>query len=119
MLRGEALLEKLKELSGASKEDLIRACGYVSTRSDGLERVNFTAFYTAVLDAKGVTFSRGSAGDGRRGRKASYKARVHHNGNLMVGRRYLSMLDFRPGDRFEIKLSPSQIQLVLLELADD
>ena len=119
MLRGEELLGKIKELSGASKEDLARACGYVSTRSDGLERVNFTAFYSALLDAKGVKFAGGGAGGGRRGRKVSYKTKVHHSGNLMVGQRYLSMLDYRPGDRFEIKLSPSQIQLVLLDTADD
>ncbi len=119
MLRGEELLGKIKELPGASKEELARACGYVSTRSDGLERVNFTAFYSALLDAKGVKFAGNSTGGGRRGRKVSYKTKVHHSGNLMVGQRYLSMLDFRPGDRFEIKLSPSQIQLVLLDMADD
>lgn len=119
MLRGEELLEKLKELSAASNKDLARACGYVSRRGDGMERVNLNAFYSALLDAKGVKFAGAGASCGRYGRKARYKTKVHFNGNLMVGKTYLSMLNFRPGDRFEIKLSPSQIQLVLLEMADD
>lgn len=119
MLRGEELLERLKQLRGASRKELLRACGYVSRSGNGRERINCTAFYTALLDAHGISFRGKRSGVERRGRKCTYRASVHWNGNLIVGRAYLSMLDFRPGDQFEIKLSPSQIQLVLLELADD
>ena len=115
MLRGEALLERIKAMPGASKEELARACGYVGRRQDGMERVNFTAFYSALLDAKGIKFAGAGSGSGRRGRRISYKTKVHHSGNLMVGQRYLSMHDFQPGDRFEIKLSASQIQLVPID----
>jgi len=42
------------------KSDIVRACGYVSAKKDGSERLNFTAFYEALLNAKGVDFGLGS-----------------------------------------------------------
>ena len=56
-LAGEALLSKIKEIGDANKSDLVRACGYVGQRADGSERLNFTAFYEALLEAKGVNRS--------------------------------------------------------------
>ncbi len=52
MLTGKELLEKVKSLGDVSKSDLVRECGYVSTKKDGKERLNFTAFYEALLEAK-------------------------------------------------------------------
>ena len=52
MLTGSDLLAKVKELGDVSKSDLVRACGYVSTKKNGSERLNFTAFYEALLEAK-------------------------------------------------------------------
>jgi len=54
MLTKTELLKKVHELADASKSDVVRACGYVSTTKDGRERLNFTAFYEAVLNANGV-----------------------------------------------------------------
>ena len=54
MLTGAELLAKVKDLGDASKSDIVRACGYVSAKKDGSERLNFTAFYEALLNAKGV-----------------------------------------------------------------
>jgi len=54
MLTGSDLLAKVKELGDVSKSDLVRACGYVSTKKNGGERLNFTAFYEALLEAKGL-----------------------------------------------------------------
>ena len=54
MLTGSDLLAKVKELGDVSKSDLVRACGYVSTNKYGNERLNFTAFYEALLEAKGL-----------------------------------------------------------------
>jgi hypothetical protein len=51
MLTGTELLAKVKELGDASKSDLVRSAGYVSTKKDGTERLNFTAFYEALLEA--------------------------------------------------------------------
>lgn len=55
-LTGDALLQRVKELGGISKVELVRACGYAGTRADGSERVNFTAFREALLNAKGLSF---------------------------------------------------------------
>jgi hypothetical protein len=51
MLTGSELLTKVKELGDAGKTEIVRACGYVSIKKDGAERLNFTAFYEALLDA--------------------------------------------------------------------
>ncbi|AAP99660.1 AbrB family trancriptional regulator fused to LRR containing domain [Prochlorococcus marinus subsp. marinus str. CCMP1375] len=60
-LKGTTLLEKIKELGDVSKSDLVKACGYVSTKKDGGERLNFTAFYEALLEAKGVEITTSSS----------------------------------------------------------
>lgn len=111
MLSGAELLAKVKELGDASKSDLVRSCGYVSTKKDGSERLNFTAFYEALLEAKGLSFT-APKGRGRGGRNLSYSTRVQFNGNLMVGKAYTALLDLKPGDEFEIKLGKKQIRLV-------
>ena len=113
MLTGSDLLEKVKELGDVSKSDLVRACGYVSEKKDGGDRLNFTAFYEALLEAKGVNLStNGVGGIGKGGRKLSYIATVQGNGNLLVGKAYTAMLDLKPGDEFEIKLGSKQIRLI-------
>lgn len=118
MLTGSDLLAKVKELGDVSKSDLVRACGYVSQKKDGSERLNFTAFYEALLNAKGVEFG-GPAKTGKGGRKLSYSTRVQFNGNLMVGKAYTAQLGLEPGDEFEIKLGRKQIKLVPLGSADE
>ena len=112
MLTGAELLAKVKELGDVSKSDLVRECGYVSSKKDGSERLNFTAFYEALPNAKGVNLGTDSAGKGKGGRKLSYLTKIQFNGNLMVGRAYTAMLDLKPGDEFEIKLGKKQIRLV-------
>ena len=111
MLTGSDLLAKVKELGDASKSDLVRSCGYVSTKKDGSERLNFTAFYEALLEAKGVDLD-GSGKVGKGGRKLSYVATVQGNGNLLIGKAYTAMLDLKPGDEFEIKLGRKQVRLI-------
>ena len=111
MLTGSELLAKVKELGDVSKSDLVRSCGYVSTKKDGGERLNFTAFYEALLEAKGVDLG-GSGMVGKGGRKLSYVATVQGNGNLLIGKAYTAMLDLKPGDEFEIKLGRKQVRLI-------
>ena len=70
MLTGSDLLAKVKELGDVSKSDLVRACGYVSTKKNGGERLNFTAFYEALLEANGINLGdAGVAGDWERWEK--------------------------------------------------
>ena len=112
MLTGIELLTKVKELGDASKTDLATQCGYVSKKKDGSDRVNFTAFYEALLGAKGIELGGGGAAIGKGGRKLSYTATVQGNGNLLVGKAYTAMLDLNPGDEFEIKLGKKAIRLI-------
>jgi hypothetical protein len=112
-LKGQELLAKVKELGDASKSELVCGCGYVSTKKDGSERLNFTAFYEALLEAKGMHL--GDAGHSSKpGRKLSFNTKVQFNGNLMVGKAYTALLDLKPGDEFEIKLGRRQIRLLPL-----
>ena len=119
MLTGAELLAKVKEMGDVSKSDVVRACGYVSTKKDGSERLNFTAFYEALLNAKGVDFGGSGAKVGKGGRKLSFTTKVQFNGNLMVGKAYTALLDLKPGDEFEIKLGRKQIRLVPLGAPDE
>ena len=112
MLTGSELLNKVKDLGDVSKSDLVKACGYVSEKKDGGERLNFTAFYEALLEAKGVNLASGGAAIGKGGRKLSYTAKVQGNGNLLIGKAYTAMLELNPGDEFQIKLGKKAIRLI-------
>jgi len=91
----------------------------VSTKKDGSERLNFTAFYEAMLEAKGVSLGDGggSGGNGRPGRSLSFNTKIQFNGNLLVGKAYTAQLGLKPGDEFEIKLGRKQIKLIPLGAA--
>ena len=120
MLTGSDLLNKVKDLGDVSKSDLVRVCGYVSHKKDGGERLNFTAFYEALLDAKGVSLGTGGVGGvGKGGRKLSYVATVQGNGNLLIGKAYTALLDLTPGDEFDIKLGRKQIRLTPIGESDE
>ena len=112
MLTGAELLTKVKELGDVSKTELATQCGYVSKKKDGSDRVNFTAFYEALLGAKGVELGGGGSGVGKGGRKLSYISTVQGNGNLLIGKAYTALLDLEPGAEFEIKLGKKAIRLI-------
>jgi len=120
-LTGPELRAKVKELCDVSKSELVRECGYLSTKKDGSERLNFTAFYDALLNAKGVNLGTDSAGrsNGKGGRKLSYTTKIQFKGNLMVGKAYTALFDLKPGDEFEIKLGKKQIKLIPLGSAKE
>lgn len=102
MLKGSELLAKVKELGAVSKSDMVRACGYTTN-----DRLNFTAFYEALLQAKGVEFDAAK----KPGRKLPYRAKVQFNGGLQVGEAYLKQMGATPGDEFDIKVGRNQITL--------
>jgi hypothetical protein len=110
MLTGSDLLNKVKELDDISKSDLVRSCGYVITKKNGQERLNFTSFYEALLEAKGINL--GTNEEGKPRRKLSYVATVQGNGNLLIGKAYTALLELQVGDEFEINLGRKQIRLV-------
>ena len=87
-------------------------------KKDGSERLNFTAFYEALLEAKGVSLG-GEGAVGKGGRKLSYVAKVQGNGNLLVGKAYTAMMELEPGAEFEIKLSKKVIKLIPVGGSDE
>lgn len=107
MLEGTELLKRIRQLGDVPRSELIRECGYVSTNADGNETVNYTAFYEAVLLAKGVDLKKPK----KMGRRLTHKTKVQGNGNLLVGSAYIKELGFEPGQEFEIKLGRNSVQL--------
>ena len=51
MLTGHNLIEAIKSNSDLNKSDLLKVTGYTSVRKDGSIKLNFTAFYQALIDA--------------------------------------------------------------------
>ena len=118
MLTGTELLAKVKELGEACRTELVRATGYVRPKKDGGERLLFSAFYDALLEAKGITLGR-APGEGKAGRRLSYATKVQFNGNLMVGKAYTALIDLKPGDAFQIQLGRRQIKLIPMDAPHD
>ena len=53
MLSGNQLINTVQSLPEADINEVVRSCGYISTRKDGTQKLNFTDFYIALLTAKG------------------------------------------------------------------
>jgi hypothetical protein len=103
MLKGAELLAKVKELGDTPKSELVRACGYVVK-----DRVAFTQFYEALLEAKGLDLNGKTT---KRGRGLTYKAKVQFNGKLQIGDGYLREMGYEPGAEFDIKIGRNSITL--------
>lgn len=67
-LTGNTLLEKTQELDGCRKSEIVRQCGYSQRRSDGSLRLNYTAFFEALQQAKQAQVKGRTRREGRRGR---------------------------------------------------
>ena len=52
MLTGNQLIQTIQDNSDLSKSDLLRVTGYTSVRKDGAIKLNFTAFYQALINIK-------------------------------------------------------------------
>ena len=52
MLSGNQLINTVQSLPEADIKEVVKTCGYISTRKDGTEKLNFTDFYMALLTAK-------------------------------------------------------------------
>ncbi|MBE9030469.1 AbrB family transcriptional regulator [filamentous cyanobacterium LEGE 11480] len=118
-LTGEDLLNQVKQLGDLSKEEKARACGYIMTTKTGKSRVNIMKFQNALLDAMGMDLEGGGSGEGRGGRKPSYRTRVQSNKNLLIGAAYTAQMGLEPGDEFEITLGRKHIKLVKLEAEEE
>ena len=52
MLSGNQLISTVQSLPEADIKEVVKTCGYISTRKDGTEKLNFNDFYVALLTAK-------------------------------------------------------------------
>lgn len=109
-LKGEDLLARVRQLPpDASKSDRVRACGYVTTKADGSERLNYTAFYEALLEAQGVQLE---PSKGRPGRRLTHLTTVLQAGHAVVGAPYLRAAGIDPGDCLTVKVRRGCVSLV-------
>jgi hypothetical protein len=115
LLTGKALLLKVKELSGASRRETAKECGYFKILKNGKEQVNTANFYNALLEAKGISITAKAKKDGR-GRDVNYKITVHQNGQIVIGSAYTKEMGLKEGDEFTIKLGYKHIYLESLSL---
>jgi hypothetical protein len=118
-LVGEELLQKVKDLGSASKEDKARECGYFTETKNGVERVNMMKFLNALIDAEGIQLDSKAVGGGRGGRSASYKITVQSNNNLLIGAAYTKQMGLTEGDVFEISLGRKHIHLKQIDKDGD
>jgi hypothetical protein len=107
----------LPTIRGAGPKNFFRS-PYVTCSKDGREHLQFTEFYEAILEAKGVHLPGRRSGllarRNAQGRQLSFNTHVHFNGNLMVGRAYLAKLHLQPGDRLRIQFDGAGIRLTPL-----
>jgi len=118
-LVGEELLQKVKDLGSATKEDKARECGYFTETKNGVERVNMMKFLNALIDAEGIQLDSKAVGSGRGGRSASYKITVQSNNNLLIGAAYTKLMGLQEGDVFEISLGRKHIHLKQIDKNGD
>jgi AbrB-like transcriptional regulator len=118
-LVGEELLQKVKDLGSASKEDKARECGYFTETKNGVQRVNMMKFLNALIDAEGIQLDSKASGGGRGGRSASYKITVQSNNNLLIGAAYTKQMGLKEGDVFNITLGRKHIHLKQVDGSED
>lgn len=111
-LVGQELLNLVQSCGdNIPRDELIRLAGYTKTTKDGTTRLMNAAFMEAILEAKGVKMGiEPSAAPGERGKMGhplSYVTRIHFNGNIMVGKAYVSILDdHEKGKPFKVVVNP-------------
>ena len=93
-------------MSKASRPELVRECGYFSV-NNGKERLNYTSFYEALLQAKGI----GLAADKNGQRKLSHQTKLQADGKLIVGSAYMKEMNLDPATTFNIEVGRRKVVL--------
>ena len=110
-LRGQALLQYLKQNAGADERVLIEGAGYSTTRSGKLS-LQRTDFYRAVGDANGLAIGSFSADNsGGNGKEATYMLKVGPMGLVPVGRAYTTQCGMKPGQFVKVIIEDGAIIL--------
>lgn len=98
-LTGAELLNKIHALGEAPKDQVAIACGYVNDKG----KPAYTAFYEAMLVAKGIELAPPStARKATRGKQPSFKATVAKTGTVPIGAAYTSLIGAKAGDTITI-----------------
>lgn len=120
MLTGSELLAKIAEMGSASKSDIARACGYVTTKKDGSERINFTAYYEAIITAKGVDLGTPApkTKGGKRGKPLSFCVKASKGGVIPVTAGYAELIGVGPSQHVMIEHSDGWLKLTKAEDAE-
>tara|TARA_Y100001968_G_scaffold135487_1_gene123587 strand:- start:1529 stop:1867 length:339 start_codon:yes stop_codon:yes gene_type:complete len=63
-LKGQDLLDKIKQLGNMAKTEIVRECGYVFINEGGTESPDLGTFYEALLEAKGIKLSTSTTDSG-------------------------------------------------------
>lgn len=109
MLTGTALLTKIQELGDAPRDQVAITCGYVNAKTG---KPAYTAFYEALMTAKGVALAPPStARKASRGKAPSFKATVAKNGTVPIGGAYTSLIGAKPGDTIAIAHEGNRLTL--------
>ena len=121
MLVGKELLDKARSLSNRPEDDIARGCGYVGPSGRLLKKSFYRALVEAKAEAQGwqLPKSSSSSSGASRGRQAEFRARVHGNGNLLIGHAYTRQLGLEPGQEFRIELQQDSGTIVLQQLDQD
>ena len=114
MLEGAELIAKTKAMANSPRSELVRECGYVSN-VNGKERLNYTSFYEALLNAKGVDLKGPKK---RMGRKLTHQTKVQSDGKVIVGSAYIQGMNLDPGTLFDIKVGRNSVVLTAASTAD-
>lgn len=114
MLTGADLLAKVKELGDTPRDQVCEACGYVNKAG----KPAYTAFYEALMDAKGVSLAPPtSKAKPKKGKPLSWNVAVSKTGVIPVSAGYAALLGLQPGDRVAIEHDVDA--LVLTKIAAD
>lgn len=123
-IKGSGSIEEVAPLTGTElinlvqscganvpRDELIKLAGYTKVDKNGTTRLMYAAFMEAVLEAQGTKLgTTPSAAPGERGKMGhplSYVTRIHFNGNIMVGKAYVHMLDaHEKGKPFKVIVNP-------------
>lgn len=111
-LTGKALLQKIEELNHLGRMEKAKGCGYYTVTKEGVERIQLSSFYNAILEAENLNLEPKPAKSTRGGSKPSYRITVQTNGSLLVGAAYTKELGLKPGDKMEVKIGYKNIHLI-------
>ena len=103
-LQGKELLSKLEAVKGLPRREQAKLCGYMSVNGNA----KCSQFLEAIAIAKGVLEK---LPDGR-GKRANYTTTVHANGTIVIGDSYTQEINFKAGDRLEIRIKKNRIELI-------